>query len=79
MTVITSDMLDEFVSRSDSLGGPNTEGVKQYWGEFEYKPTTPINQDLDPFSDEYFSQQIQLYHELSSRTIDPSAQRSPHF
>lgn len=69
---ITKQTLEAFVNETDRLGGPDSAAAKEYWNGFHYTPTTPIDQNLDPFSDAYFNQQINLYKELSSRTIDPS-------
>lgn len=72
MTTITEETLDEFVKKTDFLGGPNLPGSAEYWKNFEYRPTTIVDQSLDPFSNSYFEQQITLYKELSGREIDPA-------
>ncbi|TCM18701.1 methyltransferase family protein [Novosphingobium sp. PhB165] len=65
-----ADTLDEFVSKSDALGGPGAAECNQYWHDFSYVPTIEVDQRLDPFSDEYFAAQIGLYRELSGREFE---------
>ena len=62
--------LDEFVRRSDELGGPSSAGCNAFWHGFEYLPGCAIDCGLDPFSEAYVSQQIRLYEELSGRYYD---------
>lgn len=62
--------LDWFISESDKLGPPATPPVDEFWKGMTYSPTTKVNQDLDPFSEEYVAQQIALYREISGREID---------
>ncbi|MDI1296300.1 MAG: class I SAM-dependent methyltransferase [bacterium] len=62
--------LDEFVRKSDALGGPGAAECDQYWQEFSYTPTIFIDQTLDPFSDAYYAAQIGLYQELSGRDFE---------
>jgi 2-polyprenyl-3-methyl-5-hydroxy-6-metoxy-1,4-benzoquinol methylase len=69
MQVRASD-LDEFVSTSDALGGPGSAKCEAYWQDFSYEPTIQIDQELDPFSDEYYDAQIALYCEMSNREFE---------
>ncbi|MCI4589699.1 class I SAM-dependent methyltransferase [Sphingobium sp. BYY-5] len=62
--------LDEFVSLSDRFGGPGAAECNQYWHDFSYEPTVFVDQELDPFSDEYYAAQIGLYNELSNREFE---------
>ncbi len=62
--------LDEFVSRSDALGGPGAPACEAYWADFTYIPTTQVDQSLDPFSEAYVEQQLELHKELSGREFD---------
>tara|TARA_R110000868_G_scaffold375711_1_gene640370 strand:+ start:5129 stop:6367 length:1239 start_codon:yes stop_codon:yes gene_type:complete len=62
--------LDEFVRKSDELGGPGAAECNQYWHEFSYAVATPIDQDLDPFSEGYYAAQMNLYRELSGREFE---------
>jgi 2-polyprenyl-3-methyl-5-hydroxy-6-metoxy-1,4-benzoquinol methylase len=66
----TAQDLDEFVARTDALGGPNTPGSAAYWATFRYTPTVRVDESLDPFGDAYYDQQLKLYEEMSGRTLD---------
>ncbi len=66
----TEQTLDEFVSRSDALGGPGSPACEAYWADFSYAPTVQVDQSLDPFSDAYVEQQLALHKELSGREFD---------
>jgi 2-polyprenyl-3-methyl-5-hydroxy-6-metoxy-1,4-benzoquinol methylase len=59
--------LDQFVHTSDQLGGPGSPDTTDFWENFSYVVETQIDQDLDPYSEEYTQQQIELYKELSGR------------
>ena len=67
---LTEDMLDEFVRKSDELGGPGHPGCDAYWADVTYQPAYPVNQSLDPFSEAYVDEQLSLYRELSGREMD---------
>lgn len=62
--------LDMFVSRIDELGGPANPGAQAYWSGFRYNSNVSIDQDLDPYSNQYVEQQISLYQEISGRTVN---------
>jgi len=71
LTVFAANNLDEFIAETDRLGGPGTKAATIYWGDFSYVPEIVIDQSLDPFSDDYFKRQIELYRELSGRELSP--------
>lgn len=70
--VILHGDLDAFVQECDRLGGLDDPRIADYFRDFEYRPTTHIDQQLDPFSEHYFQQQLQLYMELSGRQLNQS-------
>lgn len=70
---ITAARLDEFVARSDALGGPGNPDCDRWWGECRYRPEVVIDQDLDPFGEAYVAQQLILYGEISGRAFDQPA------
>jgi SAM-dependent methyltransferase len=70
VAIFTASDLDAFVATVDSLGGVENERAKQYYEGFKYDPSTKIDCELDPFSDEYFNQQLALYKELSGRDLN---------
>ena len=76
---ITSKQLDEFVRLSDSVGGPFSPGFSERWARFSYQPSTRVDQDLDPYSQEYMNNQLDLYRELSGRSIDQTANEHTQF
>lgn len=63
--ICTVDTLEKFVAESDALGGPGNPACEQFWLGFEYRPTYPVNQDLDPFSEDYVQEQFALYEEIT--------------
>ena len=68
--LLTESLLDEFVEKSDKLGGPGSPACDAYWADFGYQPTYVVDQSLDPFSEAYVSEQIKLYSELSGRELN---------
>ncbi len=68
--VIGSDDLDAFVARTDELGPIGAPQVAAYWAKVTYRPTTAVDEALDPYSDAYTDQQIALYRELSGRSVN---------
>ena len=66
----TEDTLDEFVRISDSFGGPGFPGCGQYWADFSYTPTYQVDQSLDPFSEAYVQEQLNLHKEMSGRSFN---------
>lgn len=59
-----------FCERIEALGGLESPLATEAMRGFVYKPATKIDLSLDPFSEEYFDQQISLYMELSGRNFD---------
>ena len=72
----TADQLDQFVAKSDSLGGPGTPGCQHLWASFSYEPTHQVDQALDPYSEAYVAEQVRLYEEISGRRYD--VQKNEH-
>ena len=68
--MISSEDLDSFVERSDSVGHPGSPETQNFWKDIEYRVSTPVDESLDPFSDEYVRQQIAVYSEISGRKIN---------
>lgn len=66
----TSTDLDQFVSISDSLGGPGSPACNDFWAGFTYEPRHQVDQSLDPFSEAYVADQVVLYEEISGRKYD---------
>ena len=67
---LCQDTLDEFVAAVDAKGGPHLIESSPEWHGLSYRPTLPINQALDPFSEDYCNLQIALYREISGRELD---------
>lgn len=70
---LASDRLDEFVDKTDELGGPDSLDAHSFWQGLSYSPTQFIDETLDPFSNEYVGQQVALYSEISGRSLNQSA------
>jgi 2-polyprenyl-3-methyl-5-hydroxy-6-metoxy-1,4-benzoquinol methylase len=62
--------LDAFVAEIDRLGGFEHGDAKSYLADFRLDFDAQVNPQLDPFSDEYFQQQLALYRELAGRALD---------
>lgn len=71
MNQISANTLDEFVRIVNVEGGGDIHhpSLSRYY-PFQFHYETRIDQGLDPFSDEYFQQQISLYEEISRRKLD---------
>lgn len=67
---LTNDNLDDFVRWIDRNGGPESPSASIAWKTLQYSPPTRINQALDPFSEQYWQQQHQLYREISGRELN---------
>jgi 2-polyprenyl-3-methyl-5-hydroxy-6-metoxy-1,4-benzoquinol methylase len=68
----TSELAD-FVKLVDSYGGDlNNPTVAQLY-PIELRYDTIVDQKLCPFSDAYFRQQIELYEEISGRSLDQAS------
>jgi 2-polyprenyl-3-methyl-5-hydroxy-6-metoxy-1,4-benzoquinol methylase len=70
---ITIEKLDYFVSECDRRGGVQSKEAAEFISDFSITYSTFVDQNLDPFSDEYFNQQISLYEELSNRKLDQNS------
>jgi 2-polyprenyl-3-methyl-5-hydroxy-6-metoxy-1,4-benzoquinol methylase len=68
--IIASRDIDDFVARSDDLGGPGHPACDAYWAEAEFTIDTVVDQTLNPFGDAYVAQQLAVYRELSGRDLD---------
>ena len=64
--------LDRFVAECDRLGGPEHPDAVRAMQNFSLTFETQIDKSLDPFSDEYFEQQLALYTEISDRSLEPT-------
>lgn len=71
--------LDDFVRRSDALGGPGSRGCQDFWNGFSVVPSHQVDTTLDPLSDRYVAEQMALYTELSGRTYEPNAHEQTNF
>ena len=67
---VHSSELDAFVAECDRLGGPQHPNCVPFLSSFELIINTKVDQTLDPFSDEYFQQQLAVYREMSVRDLD---------
>ena len=66
----TKDNLDDFVSEVDKVGGPDSSQAAILWKDFRYQPTIQVDQTLDPYSEPYWQQQVQLYREITGRELN---------
>jgi 2-polyprenyl-3-methyl-5-hydroxy-6-metoxy-1,4-benzoquinol methylase len=64
-SVLRAHELDQFIARSDTLGGPGAAACEDWWRALDYVPSLAINTRLDPFSAEYAAAQMRLYEELA--------------
>jgi SAM-dependent methyltransferase len=64
--------LDRFVAECDRLGGPEHPDTIRAMANFSLTFDTQVDRSLDPFSDEYFAQQMALYIEIASRSFEPT-------
>ena len=71
--VVGSTELDEFVAECDRLGGIATPEAMAFVADFSLSISTEVDPDLDGYSDEYASMQMELYREVSGREIDQTA------
>jgi len=67
---ITQNELDGFIEACDRHGGVGAPDCAELLSDFRYQPTKKINENLDPFSEEYVQEQIALYSEISGRALD---------
>jgi len=76
---ITRSDLDSFVASSDNIGPPGSPQTDEFWRGTQYVPDTQVNQELDPFSEDYVAQQIAVYKEISARDLDQDANELTEF
>lgn len=77
--VITPEELDAFVAASDGIGLPSSTEVEEFWRGKTYKTNVTVDEDLDPFTEEYLKQQIAVYKEISGREIDQDTNENTEF
>jgi 2-polyprenyl-3-methyl-5-hydroxy-6-metoxy-1,4-benzoquinol methylase len=65
-----SSRLDEFIGVLNATDGDFDHPDVQAYLPLDLRFDTQIDQSLDPFSEEYFNQQIALYREISGRELD---------
>ncbi|PZO05377.1 MAG: hypothetical protein DCF28_03805 [Alphaproteobacteria bacterium] len=70
---LNQSTLDAFVAEADRLGGPGAPECESFWAQLQYEPTLVMDQSLDPFSDAYAAQQLELHREISGRAFDQKA------
>lgn len=68
--LVDSNELDEFVAECDRRGGIADPDVIDLVGDFSLAYSTPVDEDLDGFSEDYVAMQLRLYREISGRVID---------
>lgn len=74
--VFKASELDRFIEICDELGGWGPKTVERFGDsislndKFHVELENPQRDDLDPFSDEYFQNQMSVYAELSCRVFD---------
>jgi 2-polyprenyl-3-methyl-5-hydroxy-6-metoxy-1,4-benzoquinol methylase len=71
--VFSADQLDDFVAKTDALGGPNSAACVEFWRGFQYRPTAQVDRSLDPYGELYYGQQIALYTEISGRALNQTS------
>jgi 2-polyprenyl-3-methyl-5-hydroxy-6-metoxy-1,4-benzoquinol methylase len=64
--------LDRFVRECDGRGGLMDAGLRDDLRNFELRFDAKVDATLDPFSDEYYHQQVGLYREIAGREVDQS-------
>jgi 2-polyprenyl-3-methyl-5-hydroxy-6-metoxy-1,4-benzoquinol methylase len=71
--------LDDFVEMVDRNGGADFVGASPQWQRISYTPTVVVDVSLDPFSEAYTAQQIELYEEIAGRVLDQSVNEDTAF
>lgn len=67
---ITPATLDTFVACSDKLGPVGSTQVNEYWKNCSYFSRIKVDENNDPFGEDYTTEQINLYKEISGRDLD---------
>lgn len=62
--------LDEFILRSDELGGPASPACAPFWMGLEYEPSVCLDQQANPLSPDYMRQQMALYAEITGHDYE---------
>ena len=72
MPTLRTNDLSEFVRVIDEEygGNLNAPGVAERFYPMELEFSTKVNQNLDPFSIEYYNNQLRLYEEIAGRALD---------
>jgi ubiquinone/menaquinone biosynthesis C-methylase UbiE len=68
--VVREHDLDAWVQKTDDLGGLGTPAVADFWEGFVYEPSVVVNTSLDPDGPEYMAQMLDLYREISGRSLN---------
>ena len=68
--VLTKDNLDDFVREIDRIGGPASSEASIAWKDLQYQATVLVDQTLDPYSEQYWQQQVELYKEITGRELN---------
>jgi 2-polyprenyl-3-methyl-5-hydroxy-6-metoxy-1,4-benzoquinol methylase len=66
---INSLDLDKYVEECDKLGGIHSPEAISFADDFTLALNTQVDQNLDPFSEAYFDQQLAVYEEISGRSL----------
>ncbi|UWU23541.1 class I SAM-dependent methyltransferase (plasmid) [Rhizobium sp. CB3060] len=67
---VTARELDNFVRGCDELGGVEDPRAADFIADFELIFKSVVDENLNPFGDAYFNQQMALYTEISGREVD---------
>jgi len=67
---LNENNLDDFVNWVDNNGGPSILNDVKIQQKFKYHISTIVDTGLEPTSEEYVEQQMQLYREIANRKID---------
>jgi 2-polyprenyl-3-methyl-5-hydroxy-6-metoxy-1,4-benzoquinol methylase len=62
---INQSSIQQFVERSDELGGPSSPECATYWAGLHYAPMALVDKQCDPLSVAYYNQQMALYREMT--------------
>ena len=68
--LVRSDDLDQFVRECEDKSLLATPAGRKHLSGFQLSFKTKVDQSLDPFSADYFQQQLELYREISGRELD---------
>ncbi len=68
---VHASQIDNYVHECDQrFGGIHRPGWLEFVSDFELEFASKVDVTLDPFSDEYFRQQLALHRELTGRELD---------